>query len=306
MNYYAGSTHNKRIFSCLWNGEKCTRTASSKEHLLANKRLSLIKATNGKDEKVNDNIRKKYTHITCENCNNELGMYEAKSETNLAYATIWKLLALNYSGSSISTRDLQIKNAPLSVIESHLISLKKCIEANGIFQDQTFTFNYAIGAKVDPKFNQGIFKGTLNVTDKKGNPIEGVIVYVKTNGFHEGNEGLIESSDESGLVPIKILKHADYLQVFSNSICFVDRPSGLILERTIDWIVYICLNATTQRHLIAFPLLDEEVLPCFSMEIYESTLDSIHKEHFADLKISNLKSFRSLNAQKSTTAQQAT
>jgi hypothetical protein len=63
--------------------------ASSREHLIANRRITQINSYKTSKE-INDNIPKIFKKITCEPCNNELGKYEDKGGHNLAHAKFGK------------------------------------------------------------------------------------------------------------------------------------------------------------------------------------------------------------------------
>ncbi|OYU13025.1 MAG: hypothetical protein CFE38_05365 [Comamonadaceae bacterium PBBC1] len=287
-----------KIFECLFNGKNCTKIASSKEHLISSKRLNQIKLTNKILTNANDNIKKTYKHITCESCNNELGIYESKSEINLGYATIWKLLAINYSKQEIKINYLKFKNTSLLTIFKFMTILQKCIKENGVFENSTFVFDYYLGAKVEPTYNQGIFQSSIKSVDENGNPIEDVNIYISTNGFHSGDRGFATKSDESGTAKIRILKNADYLNIFSVPFYVVDHARGFISQTFIEWAFYAIINSNGARILIALPLTDEKIAKYLDERIYKSNLEEIIKNNFTELEILNLKSLSSLKTSK--------
>jgi len=85
------------------------KKASSKEHLIANSRLKDISSIHS-ENRPNDNVRKKFKGITCEEFNNNLGKYEGKKWSGLAYATAWKILAGNINKAFDKHPAHQLKN----------------------------------------------------------------------------------------------------------------------------------------------------------------------------------------------------
>lgn len=286
--------HKNKSFTCLFKGKNCTEKASSKEHLISAKRLNAIKKTNKDSADTNDNIQKTYKHITCEECNNELGIYESASNINLGYATVWKLLAINYSEQNIKNYDLKLKYSTQDAIFELMTTLRECIGNEGVFESHTFVFDFYIGAAIEPKYNQGIHRNSIKIADEDGNPIEGACVYIKTNGFHSGDKGLLTTSNPLGHAEIRMLKNADYLNIFSTPFCVTDHRLGFISETFIEWIIYVILNIDGERILIAMPLLEKNLKQYLFEEIYINTLHEIITNNFQELEIKNLKSFRSL------------
>jgi hypothetical protein len=127
------------VYKCIFCAEK---NASSKEHLIANSRLRRIQSLKAEKQR-NDNIRKKYKKITCEDCNRKLGQYEARQSVNLAYSTIWKILAGNIN-NAFTDQDYILSNTQGDSIQSFEKQIREVIEGEYILPANTFAFDIEI------------------------------------------------------------------------------------------------------------------------------------------------------------------
>jgi hypothetical protein len=229
--------------------------ASSKEHLIANSRLSQINSFKTINEK-NDNIPKTYKKITCENCNNLMGRYEEKRWSNLAYATAWKILAGNYNSAFEQYPDFIIKNTPKEIIEKYESELLMLINGDGFLPENTFTFSFDPNlSDLKKKFGFASVQCIIKLLDQDGNIIHGASVYSKDNGGGEKEVGYQATTDKYGMAKIDVLTRVEIVRVITEDLILTNINSGEKKNAIIDIVVYISFNSNSHRLVFIFPLL---------------------------------------------------
>ena len=134
--------------------------ASSREHVLVNSRLKEINQFRSTNQK-NDNRKKRFTQITCTECNNKLGQYEERNRSSLAYATVWKILAGNTNGVFKGAPEFLLKYSSNSCIETYENSLLNIIKSKKqVLPENTFGFDIVYTGMTDEQgmVNFGIIR----------------------------------------------------------------------------------------------------------------------------------------------------
>ena len=229
--------------------------ASSKEHLIADSRLRTINSFKSSTE-TNDNIQKTYKKITCEACNNKLGVYEEKYRHNLAYATIWKLLGGNINKSFDRQNEFYLNNSLYPAIELFEHLMLDVIRNNKILQQHTFKFDLdPENSEFTNKFGFAAKKVVIKPVDESGMPIEGVKVFVKDKGGGKDEKGYISSSNECGVAELNILTRIESIRIIKETIFVEASNNGWKLKVDFDMIIYLSFDSNSNRLLVILPLL---------------------------------------------------
>ena len=272
--------------SCRYCHEK---PASSKEHLIASSRLSRIKSFKEEDNR-NDNIRKTFKGITCSDCNNELGKYERDRWSNLAYATIWKVLAGNIN-SAFSSKEHQLTKTTKEDIELYEKQVLESIQKKLSLVANTFHFDFDSNSLI--KKNQhttALKKVCLNLVDESGNPVEGAKVYTKDKGGSEDEKGYLTESNVDGKAELKILMAYESVFVVPEKITITNQSTFANFCKEIDFIIYMSFDANQHRLIVILPIIGKIQTKWNDAELaitHKSFLD-IAKEYVKDINITNV------------------
>ncbi len=260
-----------------------TKNASSKEHLIANARLTAIKA-HKIDNQNNDNIRKTYKGITCESCNNELGRYEEATLYNLAYATIWKILAGNVNGV-FTDKNYLLSNTPNRDIESYEQQFLKIIQTqDAIIPNNTFRFDfYPNKTIIENHFGKAYLNHNFKIKDEKGNPLEGVAVLIKDNSASKQEKCYTSISDSDGSAFLSVLAHAELVKIVAEELLITNEETGEFIIKKIDVIIYLSISFSFAHRLIF-------ILPIIGgfQTTWENALCSIQHKDFLKILQDNL------------------
>lgn len=232
-----------------------TNNASSKEHLVANRRLSQINSFKNPEE-INDNVPKTFKKITCETCNNELGKYEDKSEFNLAHATIWKILAGNINNAFERYSQYTLNNSSIRTIAICEEQLFNTIQNSLILPNLTFTFSFDAQKSVfQNRFGEAVSKNIPKVFDINGNPLDDVTLYSKDSFPNNNDIGYFAKSNNYGEFDLSILTNFEKIIIVKENIqIFID---NIETRSDIDIIIYVTYNANNHRLILFYPLIGE-------------------------------------------------
>lgn len=229
--------------------------ASSKEHLIADSRLRTINSFKNAAD-ANDNIQKTYKKITCEACNNKLGKYEEEHRHNLAYATIWKLLAGNINESFDRQNEFYLKNPTSPTIELFENMMLDVIKGKSILPLHTFKYDLdPTSSEFENKFGFAAQKVVIKPVDENGMPIEGVKVFAQDKGGGEDEKGYIISSNEDGIAEFNILTRIESIRIIRETIIVEPSSEDLKLKIDFEIIIYLSFDSNSNRVLVILPLL---------------------------------------------------
>lgn len=263
------------------------KNASSKEHVVANRRLTQINSFKQLEE-INDNIPKIFKKITCETCNNELGKYEDKSEFNLAHATIWKILAGNINNAFERYPEYILKITSLKTINIYEEQFLNSIKNNLIFPALTFSFSFdAQNSVFQNRFGEAVKKIVTKVLDENGNPIEDVTFYSKDSFLNNNDSGYISKSNENGEININILTRIEKIKIVKEYI-YINNEI-----KEIEIIIYISFDANNHRLILIFPLIGEIKIGLENkfIEIILEDFSTILQKHLPEISITELKNY---------------
>jgi hypothetical protein len=263
------------------------KNPSSKEHLVANRRLIQINSFKQLEE-INDNVPKTFKKITCESCNNELGKYEDKSAFNLAHATIWKILAGNINNAFERYPEYILKISSLKTININEEQLLNIIKENLILPELTFTFSFDAQKSIfQNRFGEAVKKIVSKVLDENGNPIEDAVFYSKDSFLNNNDSGYISKSNKNGEINIDILTRIEKIKIIKENI----HINNEIKE--IEIIIYISFDANNHRLILIFPLIGEIKIGLKNkfIEIIFEDLLIILQKHLPEISITELKNY---------------
>lgn len=269
------------------------KNASSKEHLVANRRLSQINSFKDSQE-VDDRITKTFKKITCESCNNELGRYEDSSYYNLAQATIWKILAGNINNAFERYPGYVLNNSSLETVESYERLFFNFIKNNQICPDLAFTFNFDSQKSIfQNRFGEAVKKINVNILDENGSPIEDAIFYSKDK-FPVGDDGAyIAKSNSDGFVDVNILARLEKIIVATETCTFKNLITNETIEMDVDFIIYISFDLNEHRLIFILPLIGPVSTgwPDVSVEIKHVGFLVILQKHLKDIAVIELNKY---------------
>ena len=264
--------------------------ASSKEHLIADSRLTRIKSYKEHNHR-NDNVKKKYRGITCEPCNNRLGEYERKDYLCLAYATVWKLMAGN-TNKCFSLSSHKLSNTPDDVLyfcESHLLSVIS--NSNIYLPDNTFKFDFDTSS-VSHEYNHMLSTKRVDIALKteSGDPIEGGVVYVKDRAGSKKEKGYHANSDKTGIASLNILMCLEKLIVAQEYFMILDTETREKISILTDVIIYISFDANYHRLIVILPLIGDISArwKIARYEMFHAPFLDIVKRNIKDFEITSL------------------
>ncbi|MCP5142442.1 MAG: hypothetical protein H6980_08845 [Gammaproteobacteria bacterium] len=122
---------------CLYRGQNCTTAASSKEHVINNSRRKLIQKL-GADL---GNEKARYKGITCNNCNRELGKHEARTWSELAIATMWKVVAGNINQVFINIPWARTTVTDIDTLTHYSDILRDALINEKVFPENMLTYD---------------------------------------------------------------------------------------------------------------------------------------------------------------------
>ena len=269
------------------------RPPSSKEHLIADRRLSRIKSFK-EIEYRNNNIRKTFKKITCETCNKELGRYEDRSLLNLAYSTVWKILAGNINLAFFADYH-KLKNSDISCIahyESELLSIVK--DDKAIMPFHTFYFDFDPASLPPISFHTAAVKNIKHIiTDEAGNPIERAKVFFKDKAGSESEAGCIGISDSQGIAELGILMCLESVYVVPEVLWIENISSDEIISKVIDFIIYISFDSNRHRLIVILPIFGSlhTSWPNANIRTTHKDFFSMAREYVREIKITSLRSY---------------
>lgn len=269
------------------------RLASSKEHLIADSRLTRIKSFRYPDQ-ANDNVRKTFKGITCEPCNRELGKYEEKRWSSLAYATVWKILAgnLNLSFSDLSHK---LSNSDMLCISSFEELLRLVIKGgNRVLPSLTFSFDFDPNSlKSDHNHTVAVQKIQISFKDEAGNPIQGATFYAKDKKGTSPNSAYLGISDAGGMAESKVLIALESVCVVAEEVCIENTDNGEKIFKLIDVIIYISFDMNRHRLVLILPLIGDLQTPwpnC-NLRVSHKGFIPILQKHIKDIRIIDITSY---------------
>lgn len=269
------------------------KNASSKEHLIANSRLASINSFKAKKE-TNDNIQKTYKKITCENCNNELGKYEEKKWSNLAYATIWKVLAGNINDAFKRQPDYLLKNTSKSTIKFFEQQFLDIIKKEKIIPGNTFKFDFdPMDSDLTKKFGLAVKPVVLKTVDENGKPIEGVKIFSKDKGGGSNEGGYIASTDGTGKAELNILTRVELIRVVEETSTLTNLDTNEKKSFKTDFLIYVSFNSNSHRLLFILPLINQINTNWSNarIQLLHRGFLKIIQENFTELKITCLNEY---------------
>lgn len=240
--------------TCLYCNEN---KADSNEHLIVDRRIKRINSFKTDQEK-NDNIQKDFKKITCEPCNNRLGEYEEKSTWNLAYATIWKIIAGNINKAFNRLPEYYFGITSDKTIKFYENLLLNVVKKELILPKNTFDFDFnPMNSSLSNKFGFATKKILINPVNEKGEPIEGAKIYTKDKSGSGTENGYIATSDKNGKAELKILTAIEKIRVVKETIKINNSNDLNSKEKNIEFesIVYLSFNANGNRLICILPLL---------------------------------------------------
>ena len=230
--------------------------ARSKEHIIVNSRLRSINKFKNPTQK-NDNVRKTYKNITCNECNHALGEYESNSWSSLAYSTIWKILAGNANDAFEEDSEYILMHSDRDCIKHYENQILKCIKFNNVgIPDNTFSFSIDSNT-VDPENKPGkaVKKVVFRTIDESGRPIKGAAVYMKPKGGSDKEKGYYSQSNEKGEASLSVLMRLEMVKIVSEKITIRNDYTKEIIYKDIDIIIYFSFNPDNHRTLVILPLI---------------------------------------------------
>ena len=269
------------------------KNASSKEHLIANSRLISINSFKERNE-TNDNIQKTYKKITCENCNNELGKYEEKEWYNLAYATIWKVLAGNINAAFKRQPDYLLKNTSISTIQFFEQQFLDIIKTEKIIPGNTFKFDFdPMNSALTNKFGLAVKSVVFKPVDENGKPIERVKIFSKDKGGGSNEGGYTVSTDETGKAELNILTRVELVRVVEEISTLTNLDTNEKRTFKTDFLIYVSFNSNSHRLIFILPLIHQINTSWSNARIQLKHRDflKIIQENFTELKITGLNEY---------------
>ena len=267
--------------------------ASSREHLIADSRLKTINSFK-KDDEANDNIQKTYKGITCESCNNKLGEYEELRWSNLAYATLWKVLAGNINGVFGRYPEYNLINTSKKTIENYESQILDIIKTKKIMPNNTFSFDFdPMNSELTNKFGVAVKKVQINLMDEQGKPIEGGKVYAKDKGGGNKEKGYQITSDKYGSANLDILTRMEMIKVLNEKLIIKNKDTNEIKTQTIDFLTYVSFNSNNHRLIIMLPLIGNIQTGWSNARIEMRHIDflNILQRNFSELSIKALNKY---------------
>lgn len=237
------------------------RPASSKEHLIANSRLTRIKSLKYPGQ-PNDNVRKTFKGITCEPCNKELGKYEEGRWSSLAYATVWKILAGNLN-SSFSDPSHKLSNSDVPYISSWEEILQLVVrDGHQVLPLLTFSFDFDPSSlKSDYSHTVAVQKIKISLKNEVGDPIQGGILYAKDKKGSSLNSAYVGISDAGGMAESTVLIALESVCVVAEELCIENTENGEKIFKLIDFIIYISFDFNRHRLVLILPLIGDLQTP---------------------------------------------
>ena len=266
--------------------------ASSREHIIASSRLRSIKEFKNSSQR-NDNFRKRYKNITCEECNNILGEYESKSGPFLAYATIWKILAGNANNVFEEGSEYILDHSDeccIKSIEDRFLAIIK--SKNLVLTDLTFRFDIDYNTlDCENKPGKAYKNVVYNFVNESGLPVDGLVGYMKPKGGSGEDEGYYSQSNKEGEVSMNILLRMEMIKIVSEKLTIQNCETKEEIHKDIDVIIYISLGPGSHRSLVILPLMCEYDTgwPNTPVKSSHRGFLRIVQDRIADIRITNLK-----------------
>jgi hypothetical protein len=265
------------------------RPATSNEHIVANSRLKKINAFKDEDGK-NDNVRKRFKGITCEECNNKLGTYERLRWSNLAHATIWKILAGNINNVFANFPEYQLKNTTEDTNKFYEAQFLQAVTEDVFFSENTFTFSFDPSTlQLTNKSGRATVPISFRSVDQLGNPIEGAKFYSKDTGGQSEEVGYVTTSDKNGIAAVTVLATVEMLHIFEDELLVSNTSTNESFTKRIDFIVYLSFDFNSRRLLFVLPLIPRRVSQLNHTEIRYRVSHrgflSILQNHFPEIAI---------------------
>jgi hypothetical protein len=182
-----------KINNCLFNHDNCTKIASSREHIIHNSRRKFIR-DNGGDF---GNEKARFKGITCANCNEYLGRYEEKYNSNLAISTLWKVIAGNINNVFGNNHWGLTQNTSKESLYYYLEILKNAFNERQVFPENMLGYKLTY-------FGTTNNKGEVSMSILKFS--EGIIIFPTTIKIKNENTGYIVNK----LIDILIYHTHDY------------------------------------------------------------------------------------------------
>lgn len=274
-----------------------SRPASSREHVVARSRLKTINSFKS-DQERNDNIKKEYRGITCDKdspergCNNAIGKYEEFSWSNLAQATVWKVLAGNIN--QVFTEDwLIISNAPPDTILHYEDMLCSAIKSNSKFPDLTYTFDLdASNSELFSKF--GIASKSVHFRARQG-----AAFYSKDSAASNEDAGYLAEANEQGEAELNVLMRLETIEVVTGEAELINLESGERKLFVADYIIYLSADANSHRIAFILPLVGGIVTGWSAeaaIEVGKANFLDILNKNMSNLKITKISPYFEANS----------
>jgi len=233
-------------------------------------------------------VRKTFKGITCQPCNTELGKYEEKSWSSLAYATAWKILAgnLNLSFSDLSHK---LSNSDMLCISYFEEMLRLVVrDGNRVLPSLTFSFEFDPNSlKSDYNYTVAVQKIQILSKDEAGDPIQGAKFYAKDKKGTSPNSAYVGTSDTGGMAEFKVLIALESVCVVAEELCVENTDNGEKIFKLIDVIIYISFDMNRHRLVLVLPLIRDLPTPWPNCNLRVSHKDfiSILQKHIEDIRI---------------------